>query len=187
MGRIDKLAERYERYLALPWEQDLAGAERVIFLVYDKSDERRLRARKTLFELATRRAGHHWQECDLTAAFARWMAGIDYRDSYFESPEDLELKLEEDFAEYAAAWVRETLRSPQAGRGSGGSVTGVFGIASLFGFVRLSELMRAVEQEVAGRLAVFFPGEYEDSQYRLLNARDGWNYLAVPITAHDER
>ena len=116
MGRIDKLAERYERYLALPWEQDLAGAERVIFLVYDKSDERRLRARKTLFELATRRAGHHWQECDLTAAFARWMAGIDYRDSYFESPEDLELKLEEDFAEYAAAWVRETLRSPQAGR-----------------------------------------------------------------------
>lgn len=184
MGRIDKLAERYERYLALPWEQELAGAERVIFLVYDKSDERRLRARKTLFELATRRAGQRWLECDLTAAFARWMAGIDYRESYFESPDDLELKLEEDFAEYAAARVREQLRSPHAGRGS---VTGLFGIASLFGFVRLSELMRAVEQDVQGRIAVFFPGEYEDSQYRLLDARDGWNYLAVPITAHDER
>ena len=184
MGRIDKLAERYERYLALPWEQELAGAERVLFLVYDKSDERRLRARKPLFELATRRAGHRWLECDLTAAFARWMAGIDYRESYFESPEDLELKLEEDFAEYAASCVRERLRSPQAGRGS---VTGVFGIASLFGFARLSELMGAVERDVEGRLAVFFPGEYEDSRYRLLDARDGWNYLAVPITAHDER
>ena len=76
------------------------------------------------------------------------MAGIDYRDSYFEAPEDLELKLEEDFAEYAAAWVRETLRSPQAGRGSGGSVTGVFGIASLFGFV---PPVRADEGGRAGR------------------------------------
>ena len=43
MGRIDRLAERYERYISLPWEKDLAGAQRVIFVVYDKAHERRLR------------------------------------------------------------------------------------------------------------------------------------------------
>ena len=40
MGRIDKLAERYRRHVALPWQKDLAGAERAIFVVYDKADER---------------------------------------------------------------------------------------------------------------------------------------------------
>ena len=53
MGRIDRLAERYKSYIALPWQRDLAGAQRAIFIVYDKADERRLRARKDLFELAT--------------------------------------------------------------------------------------------------------------------------------------
>lgn len=184
MGRIDKLAERYARYVALPWATDLAGAERAIFVVYDKSDERRLRARKGLFELATKEAGHGWLECDLTAAFAEWMAGIDYRDSYFEAPEDLDLKLDDDFAQYAAGRVRAVLRRTEA---DAESVTGVFGVASLFGFLRLSALMRAVEQEVKGRIAVFFPGEHEENQYRLMDARDGWNYLAVPITAQDEQ
>ena len=37
---------------------------------------------------------------------------------------------------------------------------------------------------IQGRLAVFFPGAYAQNHYRLLDARDGWNYLAVPITLH---
>ena len=41
MGRIDRLAERYKRYISLPWEKDLAGAQRMVFVVYDKTDERR--------------------------------------------------------------------------------------------------------------------------------------------------
>ena len=182
MGRIDTLAERYGSYIALPWQEELAGAQRTIFIVYDKSDERRLRVRKALFELATEQAGHRWLECDLTDAFAQWMAHTEYRDSYFESPADLQLKLDEDFPQYVAGRVRRTLQSPEAGAGS---VVGVSGIASLFGFLRVSELMRAIEQDVRGRLVVFFPGEYEDSNFRLLDARDGWNYLAVPITLQD--
>ena len=63
----------------------------------------------------------------------------------------------------------------------------VTGVASLFGFARVSKLMQAVENDVRGRLVVFFPGDYENSNYRLLDARDGWSYLAVPITVHDER
>ncbi len=184
MGRIDRLAERYKSYIALPWQKDLAGAQRAIFIVYDEADERRLRARKDLFALATAEAGHGWLECDLTRAFAEWMAAVEYRESYFESPENLELKLEGDFLEYVAGRVREVLFSPEADENS---VVGIYGIASLFGFVRVSELMKEIEGDIRGRVVVFFPGEYENNNYRLLDARDGWNYLAVPITLHEDR
>ena len=184
MGRIDRLAERYRSHVALPWQKDLAGAERAMFVVYDKSDERRLRARKDLFAMATAEAGHSWIECDLTRVFARWMAATEYRDSYFESPEDLELKLEDDFLKHVAGRVRDVLTSSEADENS---VVGIFGIASLFGFVRVSELMKRIERDIRGRVVVFFPGEYENSNYRLLDARDGWNYLAVPITLREDR
>ncbi|HEB79819.1 MAG TPA: DUF1788 domain-containing protein [Rhodospirillales bacterium] len=184
MGRIDRLAERYQSYIALPWQKDLAGAERAIFIVYDKADERRLRARKDLFALATREAGHSWFECDLTKVFAEWMSNAEYRDRYFESPEDLELKLEDDFLEHVAGRVREVLTAPAVDEIS---VVGIFGIASLFGFARVSELMKEIERDIKGRVVVFFPGEYENSNYRLLDARDGWNYLAIPITLQEDR
>lgn len=183
MSRIDRLLERYRAHLALPWRRDLAGAERAIFVVYDKADERRLRARMDRFEIATKETGHGWVRCDLTDAFATWMAGLDYRDSYFEFPEDLDLKLDEDFPSHLAERLRARLALPEAGAEA---VVAVTGVASLFGFARVSELMQAVEHDIRGRLVVFFPGEHESSNYRLLGARDGWSYLAVPITAHDE-
>ena len=156
MGRIDRLAERYKSYIALPWQKDLAGAQRAIFVVYDKTDERRLRTRKDLFAMATTEAGHRWLECDLTRVFAEWMSSTEYRESYFESPKE-------------------------------NAVVGIYGIASLFGFLRVSKLMKEIEGDIRGRVVVFFPGEYENSNYRLMDARDGWNYLAVPITLHEER
>ena len=183
MGRIDRLAEQYGRHIGLPWQKDLAGAQRAIFIVYDKTDERRLRTRIGNFELLTIKAHRRWLPCDVTGAFADWMASTCYRDSYFEFPEDLQLKLEEEFLEHVAGRVREVLTAPDA---DDRSVTAVYGVASLFGFVRVSDLMNAIEPDVRGRIAVFFPGEYEDSNYRLLDARDGWNYLAVPITVQDE-
>ena len=184
MNRIDKLLQRYRAHIALPWRQDLAGAERAIFIVYDKTEERRLRARKERFEMATREASHGWVTCDLTDAFATWMADLDYRESYFEYPEDLSLKLDEDFLGHLAGRVRTQLALPEADENA---VVAIFGVASLFGFARVSELMQAVENDVRGRLVVFFPGDYENSNYRLLDARDGWSYLAVPITVQEQR
>src|SRR5947209_3342847 len=61
----------------------------------------------------------------------------------------------------------------------------VYDGASLFGFLKVSEILPLVEGDVRGRLLVFFPGTYEQNNYRLLDARDGWNYHAVPITAGD--
>ena len=60
----------------------------------------------------------------------------------------------------------------------------VFG--ALFGFARLSHILKMVESDIKGRLVVFFPGHLERSNYRLLDARDGWNYMAVPITLHGD-
>ena len=62
------------------------------------------------------------------------------------------------------------------------TVIAITGVAALFGFLRISEILPLVEDHIRGRLLVFFPGVYEQGNYRLLDARDGWNYHAVPIT-----
>ena len=56
MGRIEQLAEIYGQHIVMPWQQTVAGAQRVIMVVYDKELERTLAARKVVFETATRHA-----------------------------------------------------------------------------------------------------------------------------------
>jgi len=46
----------------------------------------------------------------------------------------------------------------------------------------LHEVLKAVETMIQGRVVVFFPGSYDQNTYRLLDAREGWNYMAIPIT-----
>jgi hypothetical protein len=64
------------------------------------------------------------------------------------------------------------------------TVVALIGVASLYGFVRVSEVIREVEHAIRGRLVVFFPGTKTDNSYRLLDARDGWNYLANGVSLH---
>lgn len=184
MARIEDLAERYGRHIAIPWQRTVSGAQRVIVVVYGKELERALRARRLAFENATRAAGHEWREIDVTRAFAEWMAAHEYRDAYFESPDDLQLNLEQEFAPYVAGRIRAVLQAPDV---TADTVTGLFGAGSLFGFTHVSQVLKLVERDVRGRLVVFFPGQFENNNYRLLDARDGWNYLAVPITMYDDR
>lgn len=181
MGRIEQLAEKYRQHISLPWQQTVAGAQRVIMVVYDKELERSLLARKELFALATRETRHEWFELSVADSFADWMASEEYRDAYFESPDDLQLKLESEFAEVVARRIRAVLEKPEATKTS---VVAVFGVGALFGFTRVSCVLKMVEPSIRGRLVVFFPGTYDQNNYRLLDARDGWNYLAVPITLH---
>lgn len=182
MGRIEQLAERYERHIAAPWQRNLAGAQKTIFIVYDKTDERKLRAKRSEFQVRTVDAGHSWHEIDLTNAFAEWMASDEYREAFFEDPDDLKLKLQQEFVEFVAEKIRKQLRSPNI---TEDSVVGVFGAATLYGFVKISDVISLVEGDIKGRLLLFFPGDHSDGNYMLLDARDGWNYLAVPITLHD--
>lgn len=182
MGRVEELAARYRNHIAAPWQRNLAGDQKAIFIVYPPADERRLRARVDLFAMKTEKAGHPWRLLDLTNTFARWMATIDYRETYFAEPETLAVEKRSDFKHYTAVRIREALTADGVDEDT---VVAVQGVASLFGFTRLSLVLREVIEDIRGRLVVFFPGEYEDNNYRLLDARDGWSYLAVPITLHN--
>ncbi|MDP9486152.1 MAG: DUF1788 domain-containing protein [Actinomycetota bacterium] len=182
MASVEGLVSAYERFVAGEWARTVAPQERAWFALYEPRDERRLRLRIGAFEEATIRAGHGWLSCDLTDGFARWMSSQEYRESYFESPELFTPDLLDDFADSVAASVREVLESPAAHEGT---VVAVYGVASLFGFARVSALLESVAPKVRGRLLIFFPGEHDGANYRLLDARDGWNYLAIPITAQE--
>lgn len=179
MARIEDLADLYGQHIGTPWQRTVAGAQRVVMVVYDKELERTLRARKMAFETATIQAGHHWLEVDVSDVFGSWLASDEYREAYFESPEDLQLKLDAEFSEYVAEHIRQVLSSAEADEDA---VVAVFGVGALFGFSRVSRVLRLVEGDVMGRLVVFFPGTFDKNNYSLLDARDGWNYLAVPIT-----
>lgn len=179
MGKIEDLASNYERHIKVPWSSSVSGAQRVMLLIYEKELERSLRAKIKDFEIRTRQAGFEWIEYDCTKVFSIWLANDEYNEAYFESPEDLAMKIEGEFKSTVAEPLRKCLRSA-----NDKTVVALTGVASLYGFAHISEIVRAVEPDIQGRLIVFFPGTKEGSNYRLLDARDGWNYLANSITAH---
>jgi hypothetical protein len=179
VGKIEELAAVYERHISAPWQRTLAGAQRVMLVVYEKELERALRARIGEFEQATRRSGHGWKLIDCTRWFADWMGGDEYRDAYFEDPNLLRMKLQGEFRQEAARSLAAELEAADDN-----AAVALVGVASLYGFLRVSELIRSVEQSIRGRLVVFFPGTKNENNYRLLDARDGWNYLAQGITLH---
>ena len=179
MSEIQGLAQAYEQFVRLPWDPNLAGPQKVWFAIYKPDQERRLRLRISDFEMATIRAKHTWKYLDLTDSFAQWMAQHEYREEYFKSPDDMDLALQ-DFATSLAEQVIQVLTAQDV---TENTVVAVAGVGSLFGLTRVSDLLGAVADHIRGRLLIFFPGKREESSYRLLDARDGWNYLAVPITA----
>jgi hypothetical protein len=186
MNRIDLLRRNYQRLCEYSWDRNVSGAQRVWLAVYDKEDERKVRLRLGLFEESTLHAGHKWTAIDLTDTFANWMCGpenANYAESYFESPELLDDAVLVGMKQSVVARIRSALAmltDPD------NSVIALHGVAALFGFLKISEILPMVEGDVRGRLLVFFPGVYEQNNYRLLDARDGWNYHAVPITASEE-
>jgi hypothetical protein len=178
MDRVDALIGEYRRQLALPWRSELSGAERIWMAVYPPELERRIRARIADFEFATREGGHEWLQHDVTTAFSDWLAGQEYRDSYYADPTLLAPALPQFLANLETD-VTATLTSASAGQNC---VVGLIGVGSLFPMVRVSDLVQHIADRVHGRLLVLFPGSIERGNYRLLDARDGWNYLAIPIT-----
>jgi hypothetical protein len=118
MGQIERLIQNYDTRVSLPWERNLAGPQRVWFAVYNKAEERRLRARLGEFEISTKRAKHGWVTIDLTDAFAQWLADCDddHRLGYFMAPEHMEGDSAplEDFQKAVVQQVTDILTSPKA-------------------------------------------------------------------------
>ncbi len=177
MSKIDNLLENYTKYITIPW-RDAAPAQRVIFCVYPESLERSLRLKLGEFELATVQARHNWLEYDMTGLFAAWLTKQRYAEKYFKMPELLPTLLPK-FPDYIAEDFNTFIQEQQADHNT---VVAVKGVGALFGFVKVKEVVDKISTTVSGRLLIFFPGSYDNNNYRLLDGYDGWNYLAVPIT-----
>jgi hypothetical protein len=67
-----------------------------------------------------------------------------------------------------------------------GTVVAVTGAGSVFPFMKFNQVLEMMAPLVPGRLLILFPGSCESNNYRLLDAYDGWNYHAVPVTAGKE-
>lgn len=179
MSKAKRLLGAYTKFIEIPWRDDAAAAQRVIFCVYAETDELRIRAHIEEFELATTKAGHRWFDFDLTDTFADWMSGQKYAKRYFEQP-NLLASILPGYQTYLVERFRAFLADKQV---TPTDVVALKGVGTLFGFLKVKGVVEQLAPLVPGRLVVLFPGSYEDNNYRLLDGYDGWNYLAVPITA----
>jgi hypothetical protein len=108
------------------------------------------------------------------------MANHDYREAAFSEPEFF--TCDDELEMLAAQKVREACTATDADENT---VVALVGLASLFDYMKVSRLIGRVEDTIRGRLLVLFPGEYRHNVYRFMDARDGFNYMAVPITSSD--
>ena len=178
MSATDRLLVNYARHVSLPWAVHTSGKQRIWFAVYPPVEERRVRARLPQFEALTLEAKHGWTTVDLTGLLPEWIAGHEYREAIFAEPEQFSANSE--LEDLAVERVRNACASDEV---DATSVVAVIGLATLFDFMRVSTLIERVEDRVRGRLLVLFPGEFAGNVYRFMDARDGFNYLAVPITS----
>ena len=177
-SRLNKLVKNFAHHIGLPWQAGLSHEQRVLFAVYHKEDELKLRARIEEFKVATEGARHLWLPLDITNAFANWMAAEEYRDSYFADPNDLIGNYPDFIYDQLECLQQQIVEQADAN-----TVVALIGCGTLFGFGSVAGFVKELSVHVPGRLLVLFPGEYIDNTYRLLDARDGWGYHATALTA----
>lgn len=182
MSRINQLIQNYRRHIQLPLRTSAPAAQRLWFAVYPPEDERRLQHRIQEFDLATREAGWNWHLIDLHGQFAQWLETVDpeERATWFSHPQDINLYACSEWRERLAGYIKsDVAKITQPER----TVVALTGLTELFDFLPVSDLLESLEGAVPGFLLLFFPGERENNTYRFLCARDGWDYLAVPIVS----
>lgn len=182
MAEIKYLLQNYRKFVHLSWLSNIPGCQRVWFAVYPPSLERNLRAQIKEFECATADSKHKWKIIDITKETANFISKHKYRESYFNVPDAAD-SLNEDLKNDIIEIIKKELLSNEV---DDNTVVAVIGTSSLFGFVHISSIIPAIDTYIKGRLLVFFPGIYDKNQYRFMDARDGFNYMAVPITCEEE-
>jgi hypothetical protein len=180
MNRIDQLIENYRSHIQMPLHPGLAASQRVWFAVYPAADERRLVNRIDEFELLTKGAGHSWVRIDLKGKLAKWITSVDEdeRVDWFKNPDVVDLYAKTEWKDMLISFFNEEvakIREPEH------AVFALTGLMELYDFLHVSDLIEGMVANFQGHLLVFFPGEKEGNTYRFLDARIGWNYLAVPI------
>lgn len=178
MSRVSDLIDAYVSELDLPWRPGLSGGERVWMLVYPPDMERAIRAALPRLEVATVERSHGWMVIDITNELGAWLASHRYAEALFEDPNDLTSSIIDKFEVQLVSKIRGLLETASAN-----DVAALLGIGSIFPFLRASSLIKAIDDAVSGRLLVLFPGLHdpETHSFRLLDARDGFNYRARVI------
>ena len=179
-SKADQLLATYELVVNEPWSTSLSGQERVWFLVYDPAEQRKIDLRTGDFETAAIKAGKRWVNISLKKCFPTWMSNHEYKEEYFSDPETLVDQLEAEFKQFAIEFLVNAIKEHATDENT---LIAISDISSLFGFSRMSDIINGCSNAFKGRMLIFFPGEHTKNQYRLLDARDGWSYLARPITA----
>jgi hypothetical protein len=179
LSSIEELLDDFRKRLAVPWRNDEPPAGRIWILWYDKTNERRVRGRLREFQLAAEQAGKSWREFDIAPQFGTWVAQQPWFERLAKRPGTL-LTVIPEFEDNLAETIRGELDACGPNH-----ILALIGIASLFGLTRASAVLDKIAGHVPGRLLVMFPGAHRGGIYRLLDARDGWNYLAVPIPSTD--
>lgn len=188
MTRLDQLLTSFRKHVALPLKSGLPLSQRVWFVVYPPEEERRLQPRLPEFELATKDEHLEWTQLSLEGAYVEWLATFedDARDTCLATPAILE---SDSYSEGFLRIIKDRIKrkidsvSPES---RSRTVFAVTGVMELFDFVHVSAVVESLDSDFTGILLVFFPGEREGNTYRFLGARDGWDYLAIPILAeHD--
>jgi len=183
MSRVSDLVDAYAADLSLSWNTRLSGGERVRMLVYPPEMERVMRAALPKMELATAQAGHGWSVIDITDEFGTWIATHRHAQAFFEEPTELTPAIGEKFKTELVAKLREQLSAAP-----GNDVVAIVGIGSIFPFLSAAGVIKTIDEVVTGRLLVLFPGTHDpdNHSFRLLDARDGFDYRARVINPQKE-
>lgn len=178
MSRVSDLMDAYKSELQLTWKESVSGGERVWMLVYPPDLERQIRHALPNMELVTAQAGHGWAVVDVSDDFGRWLSSHRHAEAFYEEPADLTPAILDQFEASLVNRIRQALEQVSAD-----TVVALVGIGSIFPFLRASSVIKSVDSAVTGRLLVLFPGlhEPETHSFRLLDARDGFNYRARVI------
>jgi len=177
MSKVEQLIKKFESIINEPWQSGLSGAEKVWFLIFDPVDLKKVHFNLSEFEMTTKNADREWLMISMNEYFSTWLSQHDYKESYFEEPEYISDALQGDFKDFVMNDISAQLKS-----NSENTLVVLKDASAIFGFVKLSEIVQDISKQIQGRLMVLFPGEFTNNQYRLMDARDGWDYLARPIT-----
>ncbi|MET9326722.1 BREX protein BrxB domain-containing protein [Tsukamurella sp. NPDC003166] len=183
MSRVSDLVDAYRAELSLTWRDNVSGGERVWMFVYPPDLERQMRHALPSLELATTQSVREWQVLDITDDFGHWLSSHRHAEAFYEEPMDLTQSILDQFETTLVTRIRQTLETAPAN-----AVVALVGIGSIFPFLRASSVIKSVDSAVSGRFLVFFPGLHDpDSHsFRLLDARDGFNYRARVIDSQKD-